>query len=100
MVSWHSLPAELRSPIWACLQAEPREHELTNYSLVSKEWQVDFERVLFHSLEITTTDLPQFGEILQGRRRQWLRRLWFRALLPGYHWKLNRREENQVFRIA
>jgi hypothetical protein len=67
----------------AALQT-PRDHHLSTLAVVCAEWQVYVEQVNFASLKLVATDLSDFDTLVDGRRREWLRRIWLEVKLPKY----------------
>ncbi|KAI1129425.1 hypothetical protein F5Y10DRAFT_290968 [Nemania abortiva] len=87
VAQWKSLPLEVKHMIFEILLLQPRKrHQISSYATVSKEWQIFFEKHIFHRLVLRQSQIKKFGQLFQtqGQRRELLRHLWLRIELPKY----------------
>ncbi len=72
---WDHFPAEIRLMILEHL-AEAEYHKrasLVNYTTVSKDWQLVFERVTFCEIYVESYDFDEFQRVFRGVRREFIR---------------------------
>ncbi|KAH8816654.1 hypothetical protein F5884DRAFT_725922 [Xylogone sp. PMI_703] len=53
-------------------------------AIVSQKWQYTIEKVIFQELNLSNMELDEFEAIMTGARRQYLRVLRYRIVLPTY----------------
>ncbi|CAJ2506830.1 Uu.00g080160.m01.CDS01 [Anthostomella pinea] len=92
MAGWNDLPAEIRLMV---LRMATNDKKLSNYTTVCKEWQPVFEKANFRAITLLDDEVSELNNILQGRRRTWLRRVCFHIRLPRYRKKLSREPETE-----
>ncbi|KAI1733463.1 hypothetical protein F4680DRAFT_463806 [Xylaria scruposa] len=83
---WQTLPMEIKHIIFEVLLHQPhKRHQLSAYATVSKQWQIFFEKHIFHRLILHQSKITEFGRLFQRQRRDLLRHLWLRIELPKYN---------------
>ncbi|KAJ4327974.1 hypothetical protein N0V84_001504 [Fusarium piperis] len=83
MVGWNNMAYELRLRVYEwVLEAYPRGN-LTDYSLVSKEWQEFFEKEIYRHITITRPYFRTFHRYLR-RQRHLVKHIWLRVELERY----------------
>ncbi|RYP25400.1 hypothetical protein DL767_008422 [Monosporascus sp. MG133] len=102
MTTWHDLPAEIRLMVLKTLASSPsprKQHLLSGYATVCREWQHVFEETNFSSIKVHMYELTKFDNIFQGSltRRRFLRHLHLRIRLPKYNngWRVPEDEKEQ-----
>lgn len=71
--------------IFEVMLLQPRQrHQKSAYATVFKEWQIFFEKHIFHRLVLRQSDIKRFGQLFQCQRRALLQHLWLRIELPKY----------------
>ncbi|KAI0857112.1 hypothetical protein F4860DRAFT_518243 [Xylaria cubensis] len=82
---WQTLSLEIKYMIFEVLLLQPcKRHQLSAYATVSKQWQIFFEKHIFHRLVLHQSKIKEFGRLFQHQRRELLRHLWLRIELPKY----------------
>ncbi len=92
MVSWVSLPGEIRNLILRQLAldaAKTRKQKLYlfgKYASICKEWQAFLEPFNFKTLSLTVSALDEFDRVFTDNaiRRKALQRVLFQVMLPSY----------------
>jgi hypothetical protein len=77
---WTSLAAELRGMI---LEALKHEGNVAHCASVCREWQAAIEQHNFHSLKLTTRDIPSFNK-MATRNFGLIRYIWYSIELRNY----------------
>lgn len=100
----HSLPPETLTYIFSYLPQD----RLASYATVCKEWQAILEYKTFSTLSLTLSRLPEFCRILGlagctplsqcEQRRNKVRRLEFKVILPEYDIPARAHRENETDR--
>jgi hypothetical protein len=67
---------------------------VASYAAVNKHWQSFFEAKTFRSLVLHQDDISEFSRIVKGYRRNHIKHLWLRILLPEYPTPLFKAEED------
>ncbi|KAK1769116.1 hypothetical protein QBC33DRAFT_513356 [Phialemonium atrogriseum] len=82
---WNDLPVEIRLMIleWLSTGHDSIPHPLASYATTSEEWRVFFEQKTFRRLRVLPTCLDEFDRIVTGRRRPYVRHIWFRIELKS-----------------
>ncbi|KAK4089246.1 F-box-like domain-containing protein [Purpureocillium lilacinum] len=70
---WNSLPLELCIQVWQHLadSGEP----LASYATVCREWQRHLEKHTFGTLNVKSSDIDTFRDVVRGERRTHVRRI-------------------------
>lgn len=70
---WNSLPLELCIQVWQHLadSGEP----LASHATVCREWQRHLEKHTFGTLNVKSSDIDTFRDVVRGERRKHVRRI-------------------------
>lgn len=68
---------------WLSTGHDSIPHPLAPYATTSEEWRVFFEQKTFRRLRVLPTCLDEFDRIVTGRRRPYVRHIWFRIELKS-----------------
>ncbi|EEU44610.1 uncharacterized protein NECHADRAFT_84563 [Fusarium vanettenii 77-13-4] len=85
MVGWNDMAYELRLKVYEwVLEDHPHPPgSLTDYSLVSKEWQQFFEKEIYRHITVERRDFRAFYRIIH-RQKHLVKYIWLRIELPRY----------------
>ncbi|UPK95086.1 hypothetical protein LCI18_006021 [Fusarium solani-melongenae] len=83
MVGWNDMAYELRLKVYEWVLEEYPPGKLTDYSLVSKEWQQFFEKEIYRHITIDRRYFKTFYRYIQGRK-QLVKHIWLRIELDRY----------------
>ena len=86
---WDHLPPEIRLMIleWTAGGCDwlpskgGKQHKFAIYATINEEWRAFFEKKTFRCLRLLPTCLGEFERLVTGRRRSYLRQIWFRTRL-------------------
>ncbi|KAI0966661.1 hypothetical protein F4678DRAFT_269841 [Xylaria arbuscula] len=93
---WQALPLEIKHMIFKVLLLQPcKRYQKSAYATVSKQWQIFFEKHIFHRLVLHQSKIKEFGRLFQRQRRELLRHLWLRIELPKYDWNTSVKFETE-----
>ncbi|KAL6805996.1 hypothetical protein J3E68DRAFT_442229 [Trichoderma sp. SZMC 28012] len=84
MATWYSLPIEIQTMILKLLQSHSDSGTTSSYAVVSKEWQLYFERYNFRRLILHQSCIPEFGRVVRHHRRGMVKHVWLRVELAPY----------------
>lgn len=90
LASWERLPGELKLIIVGHVVESFKQIQspkLSACAAVCREWQHLFEAETFSDLTLHQSDVSEFADLVQGRRRPLLRWLWLRLELTEYDCK-------------
>ncbi|UPL03213.1 hypothetical protein LCI18_014147 [Fusarium solani-melongenae] len=90
LASWERLPGELKLMIVGHVVEsfkQVQSPKLSACAAVCREWQHLFEAETFSDLALHQSDVSEFADLVQGRRKPLLRWLWLRLELTEYDCK-------------
>ncbi|KAH7166355.1 hypothetical protein EDB81DRAFT_918732 [Dactylonectria macrodidyma] len=88
-MSWNSLPSQVRDTILTRLSETERHprHSFSRYATVCKDWQHNFEKVIFSKLRVSASDASSFSRVFRiKRRRKYLQHLGLSLNLPEHEY--------------
>ncbi|RSL91930.1 hypothetical protein CEP52_014138 [Fusarium oligoseptatum] len=84
MGDWDNTPFELRLKIFKWLLEHYPRGNLTDYSLVCKQWQAFFEKEIYRHITITRPYFRTFHRVIGRHRRPLVKYIWLRIELERY----------------
>lgn len=99
--AWDLLPVELRRMVLERRYANDthsssleQHNKPSTLATVCREWSNFFEEKTFQNLTLHQSDVAEFGKLVQGGRRSFVKWIWLRLELPEYDCECCNKEES------